>query len=150
MAYKTADAREIEKKTEPYKLQVGADTVGALRPDLAGLRVKLPTQPQIYLIDPSGARRWVPDPTTYNNLFRDWNGVVVHIDINEIFEGTALTSGAILGRATNAAPVYLISNGVKRWITSPAVMDKYYFNWNRIYVMPPSAIDSIPSGPDWS
>lgn len=148
----TAPAREIEVKTpqvEP-KLGITPAAMPGPRPDLAGLRVKLPTQPQIYLIDPDGYRRWIPNPVTYNNLFRDWNNVVVDIAINEIPESSALTDGAILARADGAAPVYLISNGIKRWITSPAAMDKYYFSWDRVYVLPHVMVDFIVTGPSWS
>lgn len=119
------------------------------RPDLAGLRVKFPANPAIYLIDPSGIRRWIPNPETYNNLFRDWNGVIIDIDIGEITEGPSLTNGAFLARAINAAPVYLISNGEKRWITSPAVMERYHFDWNRIQLVSQILLDSVPNGANW-
>jgi hypothetical protein len=120
------------------------------RPDLAGLRVKAPNAAPIYLIDPEGYRRWIPDPTTYNNLFRDWNGVVVALDVASIPERPALSHGAVLVRGDGQAPVYLVSNGVKRWITSPAAMDKYYFSWDRIQVLPPVVVDSIPTRGAWS
>jgi len=116
------------------------------RPDLNGLRVKLPNQPAIYLID-QGYRRWIPNPATYNNLFRDWNGIITDIGINDIPLATQITSGAILARGDGTAPVYLIDAGVKRWVTSPAAMDKYYFAWNRVYVVPPVLVNFIPNGP---
>lgn len=150
-AHATATAKDIEKRTDPYSLSLGtAPAAAGPRPDLAGTRVKLPNQPNIYLIDPEGYRRWIPDPGTYNNLFRDWNGVVVDLDVNAIAEGSPLTDGAVLARASNSAPVYLVSNSVKRWITSPSAMDKYYFNWNRVYVIPPALVEFIPQGPNWS
>lgn len=150
--HKTADALELQVETKPFIVELGVAPHGlpAPRVDLAGLRVKLPNDPAIYLIDPNGYRRRIPDPDTYNNLFRDWNGVVVDIDIDDLPVAAALTSGAVLVRASNAAPVYLLSDGMKRWITSPAVMDKYYFNWARIYVLPPAVVDSAPRGPDWT
>jgi hypothetical protein len=120
---------------------------GGPRPDLNGLRVKFPNQPEIYLID-RGYRRWIPNPATYNNLFRDWEGIVVDIDINEIPLAPQITSGAVLVRADGTAPVYLVDSGVKRWIVSPAMMDKYYFNWNRVYVLPAGSVDPIPMGPN--
>lgn len=148
----TAPAKELEVKTAQHELTIGIQpaALGNPRPDLAGLRVKTPNQPQIYLIDPDGYRRWIPNPQTYNNLFRDWNGVVIDININEISESAPLTDGAILARPQGAAPVYLVSNGIKRWITSPAVMDKYYFNWATVYQLPHVSLDFIPTGPNWS
>lgn len=148
----TAPAKELETKTAPIEMKIGItpELFSTPRPDLSGLRVKMPNQPAIYLIDPEGYRRWIPDPPTYNNLFRSWGGVVVDINIDEIASSTPLSDGAILARAEGAAPVYLVSNGIKRWITSPQVMDKYNFNWDRVYVLPGVLIDSIPTGANWS
>ena len=44
--------------------------------------------------------------------------------------------------------MYLISNGVKRWVTSPAAMDKYYFAWNRVYGVPFSIRQFNPERPE--
>jgi hypothetical protein len=64
--------------------------------------------------------------------------------------GAALSDGAILAKGSLSAKVYLVSNGRKRWITSPATMDKYYFNWSRVYVVPQILIDSMVTGASWS
>ncbi|MFI1800282.1 hypothetical protein ACH427_23425 [Streptomyces sp. NPDC020379] len=114
-------------------------------PELNGKRVKGINGPAIYLIL-DGKRRWIPNPDTYNNLFRGWDGIQSVVDINSIDDGGQLSDGAILGKSPNAPQVYLISNGVKRWITSPAAMDKYDFAWNKIVVLSPVAIGSIPTG----
>lgn len=139
--------KEVEDALRPMGTPpVVLDDWGSPRPDLNGLRVKFPNRPEIYLID-RGYRRWVPNPMTYNNLFRDWNGIVVDIDINEIPLAVQISSGAILVRADGTAPVYLVDQGTKRWITSPAIMDKYYFAWGRVYVLPPASVYPIPVGP---
>jgi hypothetical protein len=176
MNYKTADGKSLEIITKPIPVRVGVEPPGdkslimktqfleesetgfasmgvepvaenwsAPRPDLNGLRVKLPNRHEIYLID-RGYRRWIPNPATYNNLFRDWNGVVIDIDIDEIPLGASITSGAVLARASGTAPIYLIDQGLKRWIASPAIMDKYYFAWGRVYTLPSATINAIPSG----
>ncbi|WP_414170262.1 hypothetical protein ACMATS_35090 [Streptoverticillium reticulum] len=119
------------------------------RPDLNGLRIKAVDGPAIYLVL-DGRRHWIPNPGTYDNLFRDWNGVVSVLDIGNITEGGALSDGAFLGKSPDRPEVYLFSNGVKRWITSPAAMDKYYFAWNRIQNLPYEAVNSIPNGPSIS
>ena len=149
--HKTADPKTLEAKTAFEETTVGIDAKSMLapRPDLNGLRVKSPTNAAIYLID-QGVRRYIPNPQTYNNLFRDWNGVIIDISINDISEGSSISNDAILAKPSNAAPFYLIDGGQKRWITSPAAMDKYYFAWNRIYAVPHILLDSIPTGPSIS
>jgi hypothetical protein len=73
--------------------------------------------------------------------------VVVDIDITDIPLAPQITSGAVLVRAAGTAPIYLVDQGLKRWIVSPATMDKYYFAWNRVYVLPAGSVDPIPVGP---
>jgi len=102
------------------------------------------------LVDPEGYRRWIPDPETYNNLFRDWNGIYVDINTRNIAERAALSRGAQLVRPVNEPPVYLVSNGIKRWITSPVAMDKYYFDWGKVLPLSRAVVDGIPDGPSWS
>jgi hypothetical protein len=144
-------ASEIQVNTAPPTATIGAANVAAAavpRPDYAGLRVMEHTGPAIYLIDPDGYRRWIPDPTTFNNLFRDWS--VERMDLSNIPEASPLTSGAVLAIGSGTAPVYLVSNGVKRWITSGGAMDKYNFKWEHVVQVPRVLVDSIPSGPSWS
>src|SRR5258708_11569670 len=85
-------------------------------------------QGRVYLIL-DGQRRWIPNPATYDNLFRDWNGIERYADINDIDRGTDIADGALLVNAGNGA-VYLITDGsgTKRHIADPATMDAYYFN----------------------
>jgi hypothetical protein len=171
LTHETADLTGLEVKTEAFRVRLGIEHPGsrretepmsallgveplgvepraefmtAPRPDLNGLRVKLPNRPEVYLTD-RGYRRWIPNAMTYGNLFRDWTGIVVDINIDEISLGPSITSGAVLVRPDGAAPVYLVDNNAKRWVVSPAAMDKYHFNWNRVYVIPPVVVNSIPT-----
>jgi hypothetical protein len=146
----TAPASAAKLKTMALALGVNPAEAPIPRPDLSGARLKSPTNPDVYLVDPEGYLRLIPDPDTYNNLFRDWNGITESTDLNEIARGSDITDGAVLAKASNSDPVYLISNGIKRWITSPGVMDKYYFNWGNIVGLPQTAIDPIPQGANWS
>jgi hypothetical protein len=122
------------------------------RIDLNGLRIKLPGDPKIYLMD-LGKRRWIPNPNVYNSLFRNWVGIIEDIDIVEITTGSQIPVTAILFRAYDSPKVFLLDgnppNQVKRWITSPAVMDRYNFDWGRIHVwnVPLSAL-VYPDGPN--
>jgi hypothetical protein len=158
MIARTANASDLEVKTDPIPITIGytpgGDEKEALqasepRPDLNGVRCKFSNQPHIYLID-AGCRRHIPDPATFNNLFRNWEGIVIDNDINDIPEARAIQSGAVLSKGNLTPAVYLIDNGQKRHIISPAVMDKYNFAWNRIYVVPQVQIDAIPTGPSIS
>jgi hypothetical protein len=174
--HRLANPKELERHTKPIPIRIGVEPPGnkplvvdaqllrehalafaplgvqplnhhwgAPRPDLNGLRVQLPGHPEIYLID-AGYRRWIPDAATYNNLFRDWNGVAVDIDLNEIPIGTPITSGATLARAYGTPAVYLLDQNVRRWIVSAAMMDKYYFAWDRVHELPAVVINSIRTG----
>ena len=149
--HSTALARDVEVKTVPLVVNVGVTPQAAVpRPDLSGLRLKTPNNPAVYVVDPQGFLRWIPDPATYNNLFRDWNSIVTDVDLVDIALGPPLTSGAILAQGSGEAAIYLISNGTKQWITSPAAMDKYDLNWNTVVQVPHVLVDSIPTGPSWS
>ncbi len=105
-------------------------------------------QGRVYLIL-DGQRRWIPNPATYDNLFRDWNGIERYADINDIDRGTDIADGALLVNAGNGA-VYLITDGsgTKRHIADPATMDAYYFNWGKIVAVPAVVLNAVPVGPD--
>jgi len=145
-----ANAEELSVQTQGFELGVGvnAGIVAALgpRPDLNGYRMKAPGDPKIYLVD-QGYRRWIPDPTTYNNLFRDWNGIVQDPLILDVPENIPIASGTVLARGSGTAPVYLVEPSGKRWIASPHTMDVYYFSWDRVYNVPPVLLTAIPNGP---
>jgi hypothetical protein len=130
---------------EEVSLGIATAEFGSPRPELNGLRVKVPGRPEVYLMD-QGYRRWVPNPATYNSLFRDWNGIREELAVTDIPVGTPVTDGAILARGSGTAPVYLIDGGVKRWVTSPAAMDRYYFNWQTVYNVPLVLLQNIPAG----
>lgn len=144
-------AKDIEVKTTQVELKTGmtGPSFASPRPDLAGLRLTPLTGGPIYVVNPEGYLQWIPNPATYNNLFRNWNGVY-KVDIANYAIGAALSDGAILARGNASAAVFLVSNGMKRWITSPAAMDKYNFNWNTVYVVPQVLVNFIWSGASWS
>jgi hypothetical protein len=138
---------------KPGTLDLGirvAATQDGARPDLDGLRVKAPGNGAVYLIMDGGYRRWIPNPATYDNLFRNWDGIITDIDVPLIPELPALSNLAVLARRSEGetAQVYLISNGRKCWVTSPAAMDRYHFDFNKVQKLSPAVIDAIPNGPD--
>jgi hypothetical protein len=48
----------------------------------------------------------------------------------------------------NGHPIYLVSNGQKRRVASPAVMDKFWFDWSKVRTTPQSTLATLPNGPD--
>jgi hypothetical protein len=151
-AVKEDQARRDAETARFVYNQFDPQAPGAARPhpELAGLRLRLPQQPAIYLVDPEGFRHWIPDPYTYNRIFRDWSGIFDDPSLNDIADGGALTHGSSVIRADGTAPVYFISNKTKRWVTSPTVMDKCNFRWpNGGDVVAPAVTDAIADGFAW-
>ena len=111
------------------------------RPDLNGHRIRHPNGAVFLILD--GKRRHIPDPPTFDSLFRNWDGIITDINVEEITDGGALTQGAVLAKPDNSPAVFLVSNNQKRHIASPAAMDKYNFSWQRIITVPHVLLDFI-------
>ncbi|MFE0024940.1 hypothetical protein [Amycolatopsis sp. NPDC059021] len=109
-----------------------------------GYRVKAADDPAVYLVL-CGTRRWIPGPATYDNIFADWNGIAT-TNVNNIPRGGDLSDGAALGKGPNTDATFLISNGLKMWISSPATFDKYHFDWSKIRIVDQGWLDGVPSG----
>jgi hypothetical protein len=107
-----------------------------LRQDLNGLRLQVPGIDTIYLVD-EGKIRGIPSPEVYNHLFRDWNGIVQDIDVNEIDAGEKIPDTAILFKVEDLDTVYLLDgiapNQIKRGIVSVEVFDQYNFSWDQVF-----------------
>ena len=109
-----------------------------------GERVVSSTGGAIYLVM-NGQLRWIPDVATYNDLFTTWNGI--NQDdylVDNVPMGTPLSSGALLARGAASAPQYLVTNGQKCWIPSPAVLTQ--FNFKQATAYPQIMVDYIPTG----
>lgn len=112
-----------------------------------GMRIKDEHGNAVYVVNPAGILQWIPDQSTYDKLFRDWDGVV-SMDVSRLSIGVPLSSGAML--AKGALPdVYLVSNGMKRPITEEA-FNRYHFDWRQIQTVPQAIIATIPTGPLWN
>lgn len=130
--------------TLPLKINI-ALPAREKRPDLNGMRVKLPNDPTVYLVD-EGVRRRIPDAATHRNLFRGWGGVMVDATISRIPEGAPITEGAVLAQAMYEPTLYLVDNGQKRPIASLQTMEKYHFALLRINMVAPVFLHSLPTG----
>ncbi len=120
----------------------------ALRTDLDGLRIRMPGTDAVYMVD-QGKKRHIADQFVYNQLFRNWDNIHLDLDVQAIDKGPDLTHSAILFKCIDSPKVFLLDGNLKRWIRSPAVMDRFQFNWSTIHVWnaPLSAI-GYGDGPD--
>jgi hypothetical protein len=119
--------------------------VPSVAPELNGMRVTVPGEPKVWLID-QGVRRHIPDPTTFERLFRNWDGIQQNPAFALIDEGRPISTQAQLLTASGTPKVFLVEPNSKRWITSPVVMDRYNFNWGTITWVPKFLLDAIPTG----
>jgi len=137
------------------------------RPDLNGLRVCFPYHYAIYMMD-EGKKRWIPSPQVYTALFVNQDqplggmirisppnrgGVIRDSSIADISNGSDIPDTAILFKYYDNSAVFLLDgqapNHVKRLITSPAVMNHYGFNWEKIQVwnMPIASSNILDGNP---
>jgi hypothetical protein len=112
------------------------------------MRVKLPNSHAVYVIE-RGKKRWIPNPRTYNNLFKNWNGIHVSLYVADIPTGRPIQNGALLFKSGAHPAVYITDHGKKRHIINPNVFNKYHFAWNKICKYPHVIVTSIPNGPKW-
>ena len=119
----------------------------APRPDLNGLRVQQYGDPNVYLID-EGLRRWIPTPEVMARLFTPGAGVmhrydaaapgvILDLHVNQMDAGLQLPGECVMFQASDSPQVFLLDhdaggNQIKRWITSPAAMDRFQFDWAKI------------------
>jgi len=130
------------------KLEATASATAKRLPSIAGHRVMSPGDADIYLIDPHGYRRRIANHTTYNRLFRDWSGII-DVNLRDISRRASLGPGTLLVRGDSSDAVYLVDAGRRRRISNAAVMDKYWFKWDRVSLMNQTVLECIALGIDW-
>jgi len=123
----------------------------ALRADLDGLRVRMPGSDAVYLID-QGMKRWIPSPAAYERLFRNWGNIHLDLHLDLIDSGSDFCDGVALLKCDVAyspsgalmqGPLIVLSDSLYqtnptnlRWIASPAVMERYQFDWSKVQQWP--------------
>lgn len=119
------------------------------RPDLVGLLVKSPAygDDRVYLVDLDGVRRWVPSSDVLHALFRPGTPIISDIDAICIAPGDQLSTGAHLAQDESDKKVYLV-DGVKRWVTSAAAMNRYSFNYETVDPTKHETLAQLDDGPD--
>ncbi|PFI14624.1 hypothetical protein CN964_21385 [Bacillus cereus] len=91
---------------------------------------------KVYLMD-KGKKRWVVNLQAFNALFRvQATDAMFFPGLQNVPDGPNIEPGTGLFRteATDQRVFWLDKedgvNVVKRWVTSPAAMDRYSFSWN--------------------
>jgi len=121
----------------------GPPVSGEYIPD--GRRVTDPGSGRIFVML-DGALRHIPNPATYDALFRDWKGIGAVGNLGGQRLEAALPADAHLAMPPSGR-IFLVADGMKRWITSPAVMDRYQFKWSAVRKVPAETMDRIADGP---
>lgn len=99
-------------------------------------------QPTIWSSFTSGQQFVTPAPELYVKVAAiGGNPSTATLRIWDLPEGC-------LRKEDSKPKVYLIQNGTKRWVTSPAVLFALGKNWGDVRVVPDGALGSIPDGPD--
>ncbi|QNP68197.1 hypothetical protein IAG44_01095 [Streptomyces roseirectus] len=120
-----------------------------------GARVKA-TSPSVFLVDPEGFLRHIPNATVYNRLYAGWSGITTLTDSAlhscwpyDYPEQYPLTD-AYLVKTSGSSKVYIYDwgRGGYRWIVNASTFeDKYHFSWAdvRTQVLDPDSL--LPSWP---
>lgn len=105
------------------------------------------SSPQVYIIV-KGQRRWIPDPNTFNALGLNWN-MIQTLPTNIV---AAIPKGpdypSLPGSLVKGSDpkIYLLQNGVRRWIPDPETFEALGYRWNSIYQISDTALNQVPQG----
>jgi hypothetical protein len=111
-----------------------------------GSIIKKKNYPQVYYIE-NFQKRAIESPALFESRGFDWNGLIISSegDIDQIPDGPVLTfrDGSLL---SNRGNVYIISDGLKRPIDSPAAFLRLGFKWNNVKAVSDAEINIHPLG----
>lgn len=129
---------------DPKGYDVWQDPVDTSAPTVwpEGSRIRVDSD--IYLVL-DGKVRHIPGTEVFNRLLENWDGVIASMDNLQTI-GPPLPTNAYLASAQGDGKVYLVCDGVKRWISSPQVFKKYNFNSTTIRQKLKAEIEAIPTG----
>jgi hypothetical protein len=96
----------------------------------------------------AGKRRPIPSPEVFDTQYNYKDLVYVSgSEWNSYQQGPAVyfRDGVIL-QASGRSEVYIMSNGQKRYVMSPAVFEGLGYKWNNIMGVSADGLDSVPTG----
>ena len=110
-----------------------------------GTLVKTADDATVYLVDRGVLRPLIN--RSYAQLYTDYKRICTVVEIPPSLVREPLASETRLVRAEGHAHVWLIDNGhSKRHVSSLAVFHRYGFSWSRVQIVPPEAVDYLPTG----
>jgi serine protease len=118
-----------------------------------GTLIRKESADPVYVLS-NGLKRWVAGRSVFDSLGYKMSQVrsISESEFNSYVSGGDLSStnihpdGTLIKNGSNT-PVYLISNGQKRWVPSRAVLESKFF-WDDIISVSESEFNSYPSGSD--
>ncbi len=130
-----------------FRVQYSPSSPPALPPprSLDGTLVKELDLPAVYVIY-GNAKFWIPSPQVFSAMGFNWNNVKVVPDGSLTCMSGVPIDGTLL-KEFSTAPVYVMKNGKKCWISSPQVFNRLGFNWGDVRVVPDGGLSAIPDGP---
>lgn len=122
------------------------------RPDLDGLRLIRPGEPDVFLMI-GGRRRRVASPQVYDALWSEVDGLVSAFDVEAIALGPELGEGTCLVRADGDVAIHLLTAPapgeiVRCFIPTLESLQDYGFDQTLVRNVPPLLIQAVPAGPD--
>ena len=120
-----------------------------------GRLVRSSDDPAVYLVDNNGERRVIPTEKDFNGFGFSWTNVEVVNNLTDYPEGNRLvyvaTGASEIGEGTlikyiDDPKVYVVENGVKRWIPSESDFLGLGYSWGAI--IPVSRDIDFPEGED--
>jgi hypothetical protein len=117
--------------------------------------IKPATRPEVFVVR-DGQRHWIPDPQTLTSQW-SWsqvrtlpNAEVYAIPMGDpipsVATGRQFPDGALVV-APPDPPIYVILNGVRRWIPDPPTFNARGYDWNDVEVVSATELNLIPQGP---
>ncbi|MBN8813094.1 MULTISPECIES: hypothetical protein [Sphingomonas] len=133
----------LEKSADIKEVSQGfSDVVDWRKYD--GQRVKGSSGPNIYLML-NGILRIIPNPQTYVQLFRNWDGISVNdYLVDNAPSGEPLTNGSVL--INDGGRIYLVTLSHKMWVPDMPTYNR--FNFGMAIAVPPIVAQYIPTGPN--
>ena len=138
------DASDTARKLEQFE-----PTEAILRPEANGHLYRMSKDtPEVFWID-HGSRRFVPNSTTFENIFGrhgGWEKVELDPNIYSVEPGPAIDADAALVSGFNSPNIYFVDRGQKRFVRDPAAFERYRFDWNSVHKVPPILIKLVRDG----